>query len=116
VVPVIAAAALAIVIMYRYKSIRPPEMMVADIASHFVLSRMIPAMPNIKATGDEKIRSNPPRAANGLLQPGLHISITTIVTASKAKNAADIFPNRIKNPFEEYQVRVSTTKLYEVST
>ena len=55
---------------------------------------MIPIMPNIKATGDEKIRSNPPRAATGLPHPGLHISITTIVAASKANNAADIFPNR----------------------
>ena len=91
--------------MHRYKSTRPPDITVVITASNLLRSQMIPTMPNIKAAGDEKIRSNPPRAATGLPHPGLHTSITTIVAASKANNAADIFPNRTL----KFLQRVSST-------
>jgi len=91
--------------MHTYKSRRPLAITVVIMASNLLRSQMIPTMPNIKAAGDEKIRSNPPRAATGLPHPGLHISITTIVAASKANNAADIFPNRTLKSLQ----RVSST-------
>jgi len=101
---------------HRYKSTRQPAITVVITASNLLRSQMIPTMPNIKATGDEKIRSNPPRVANRLLQPGLHISITTIVTASRAKNAADIFPNRTMKFLQRVSCTGLSIILYEVLT
>jgi len=70
-------------------------MTVAAIASHFVWSLIIPAIPNIKAAGNEKIINNPPRAAIMLPQPGLQTSSIRNVTADTASNLADIFPKYI---------------------
>ena len=67
-------------------------MMAATMASHFVLSRMIPATPNIKAAGIENITNSPPRAAIMLPQPGLQTSSIRNVTADTASNFADILP------------------------
>ncbi len=92
--------------MKRYKSIRPPEVIVAAIASHFVLSRTIPAMPNMNAAGIEIIISSPPRAAIMLPQPGLQISSIRNVTADTASNFADIFPKYTLSSLAKDKMRV----------
>jgi hypothetical protein len=61
---------MAMAIMHRQKSTKPPAMIVVIIASILRLSQMIPTMPTIKAARNEKIISSPPRALRGLPQPG----------------------------------------------
>ncbi len=72
-------------------------MIVVIIASILRLSQTIPTMPTIKAAGNEKIISSPPRAARGLPQPGLSIISAHIVTAAMPNKIAEIFPKRIVN-------------------
>jgi hypothetical protein len=68
-------------------------MIMADIiARNLCLSNM---MPNTDITIDAGIPnniSNPPRAATGLPQPGLHLMSTAYATTAIPKRAADIFP------------------------
>jgi hypothetical protein len=53
---------------------------------------MIPATPNPRAQGIERIVINPPRIARGLPHPGLIKIWATSVTIGIASRIADIFP------------------------
>jgi hypothetical protein len=70
---------------------------VVTIESNLFLSRKIPIMPTSKAAGNENIISNPPRAANGLPQPGCNIKNIRIVAAAIPRKVAEIFPKCISN-------------------
>jgi hypothetical protein len=62
------------------------------IARVFGSSLMMPIIPMIRATGTNGITSSPPRVASGLRQPGMKITMQTIVTPAMARRTADVFP------------------------
>jgi hypothetical protein len=56
---------------------------------------MMPVMPNIKDTGNEKMISNPPRMPRGSPHPGWSRKSARIVTPLMASTTAEIIPKRI---------------------
>jgi hypothetical protein len=85
--------------MNTHKRINPAVISVVTIASDLRRSFAIPRMPKSRAAGNENIVSNPPRAAIGLPQPGLHRNAIRSVPPAMPSRAADIFPKRISFPF-----------------
>jgi hypothetical protein len=70
-------------------------MVVVIIASSLCRSKMMPVIPNIKDTGNEKIISSPPRAARGSPQPGWIRQSARKVIPPIASMIAEIIPKRI---------------------
>lgn len=69
--------------------------MVVVIASHLVLSKIIPIIPNINDTGAENKMVNPPRIGKGLPQPGLSMHIARTMAPTIKTKTAESFPKCI---------------------
>ena len=84
-----------IAIIHTIKAMQPAEITVVVIASHLLLSKIMPMMPNIKETGNENKMSNPPRIGTGLPQPGLRMQRVKITAPVITIKTAESFPTSI---------------------
>jgi hypothetical protein len=82
-------------IIHKTNSIEPAEITVVVIASHLVLSKIIPIIPNIKDTGTENKMASPPRTPIGSPQPGWIKNNTKTNKPAASNMKSDNIPNRI---------------------